>query len=132
MSWRERLLLALAIVGFVVPNTMVALFAIRHGLTLDGYFRHWGESLPAAQLALDLIIAFVAFALWAAWEGQRLRMRSWFVPIPASLLVGLCFALPLFLLLRERAVRRRATGRQAESRGAQLSKQCPRSASPPA
>jgi hypothetical protein len=29
-------------------------------------------------------------------------MRSWWVPVPASLLVGLCFAVPLFLLLRER------------------------------
>jgi hypothetical protein len=35
---------------------------------------HWGESLPATQLALDLIIAFVAIALWAAWEGRALRM----------------------------------------------------------
>lgn len=108
MNRRERTLLALTIVGFVVPNMMIALFAVRHGLTFDGYFRHWGESLPAIQLALDVGIAFVAFALWAAWEGQRLKMPSWWVPVPASLLVGLCFALPLFLLLRERAIRKRA------------------------
>jgi hypothetical protein len=31
-------------------------------------------------------------------------MRSWWLPVPASLLVGLCFALPLFLLLRERTI----------------------------
>lgn len=104
MNWRERTLLVLTIIGFVVPNAMVTLFAVRHGLSLDGYFRHWGESLPATQLALDLSIAFVASALWAAWEGRRLRMRSWWVPVPASLLVGLCFAVPLFLLLRERAI----------------------------
>lgn len=108
MNWRERTLLALAIVGFVVSSTMTALFVVRHSLTLDGYFRHWGESLPATQLALDLGIAFVAFALWAAWEGRRLAMRSWWIPVPASILVGLCFALPLFLLLRERALRKRA------------------------
>ena len=104
MNWRERTLLALTIVGFVVPNAMIAVYGVRHGLSLDGYFGHWGESLPATQLALDLGIAFVAFALWAAWDGKRLGMRSWWVPIPASLLVGLCFGLPLYLLLRERAV----------------------------
>src|SRR4051794_8885266 len=107
MTWRERALLALTIVGFVVPNTMVAVFFADHGLDLGGYFRHWRESLPAAQLAADLGIAFVAFALWSAWEGRRVGMRSWWLPIPASLLVGLCFAVPLFLLLRERAVRAR-------------------------
>jgi hypothetical protein len=107
MNWRERTLLALAVVGFVVPNTMIALFVVRHGFTFDGYFRHWGESLPASQLALDVSIAFVSFALWSVWEGLRLEMRSWWIAIPASLLVGLCFGLPLFLLLRERAVRKR-------------------------
>jgi hypothetical protein len=104
MNWREGTMLALVIVGFVVPNAIVALFAVRHGLSLDGYLQPWGGSLPATQLVLDLSIAFVAFALWAAWEGKRLRMRSWWLPIPASLLVGLCFAVPLFLLLRERAI----------------------------
>jgi putative Ca2+/H+ antiporter (TMEM165/GDT1 family) len=107
MSSRERVLLALALVGFLVPNTMVVVFAVDRGLNVGGYFGHWTESLPAAQLAADLGIAFVAFALWSAWEGRRLGMSSWWVPIPASALVGLCFAVPLFLLLRERAVRRR-------------------------
>lgn len=111
MNWRERILLALATLGFVVPTAMVAMFAARHGLTVEGYLRHWGESLPATQLAIDLGISFVAFALWAAWEGRRLGMRSWWVPVPASFLVGLCFAIPLFLLLRERALHKRPTAR---------------------
>jgi hypothetical protein len=118
MNWRERTLLALAIVGFVVPNTMITLFAVRHGLSFDGYIQNWGDSLPATQLALDVSIAFVAFAFWAAWEGRRLGMRSWWVPIPASLLVGLCFGLPLFLLLRERAVHKQPPLRQTERREA--------------
>jgi hypothetical protein len=107
MTWRERALLALTIVGFLVPNTMLTLFVIEDGPDLSAYFSHWGESLPAAQLAADVSIAFAAFALWAAWEGRRIGMRAWWLPIPASALVGLCFALPLFLLLRERAVRER-------------------------
>jgi Terpene cyclase DEP1 len=107
LTSRARALLALAIVGFLAPNTMVIAFVIEHGLDVSGYFNHWGESLPAAQLAADVSIAFLAFALWSAWEGRGNGMRTWWLPIPASLLVGLCFALPLFLLLRERAVRER-------------------------
>jgi hypothetical protein len=105
---RERTLLVLTIVGFLVPSTMIALFSVRHGIGLDGLV-HWGLSPLATLLALDLSIAFVAFALWAAWEGKRLEMSLWWVPVPASIFVGLCFAIPLFLLLRERAVRERAT-----------------------
>ena len=105
MTSRERALLALTIVGFLVPNTMVIAFVVEHGLDVSGYVSHWGESLPAAQLAADVSIAFLAFALWAAWEGRRIGMHTWWLPIPASALVGLCFSLPLFLLLRERALR---------------------------
>jgi hypothetical protein len=106
-SSRERVLLALTVVGFLVPNTMAIVYLADHGLDLGGYFGAWFDSLPAAQLAADLAIAFVAFALWSVWEGRRLGMRHWWIVIPASLLVGLCFALPLFLLLRERLVRER-------------------------
>jgi hypothetical protein len=125
MNWRERTLLALAIVGFVAPNTMIAVYLIDHGGDLGAYFEAWTASLPAAQLAADVSIAFVAFALWAAREGRRLGMRSWWVPIPASMLVGLCFALPLFLLLRQRAVRRRLTPLRAQGREPQLPKAMP-------
>jgi hypothetical protein len=104
MSSRQRVLLALTILGFLVPNTMVVAYLVDSGGDVGGYLDHWFESLPAAQLLADLVIAFVAFGLWAAWEGRRLGMRTWWVPIPASLLVGLCFGLPLFLLLRERAI----------------------------
>ncbi len=102
MNARERLLLGLAVVGFVVPNTMVGIFVAQHGPGLGTYFTHWDESLPAAQLAADVSLAFVTFALWALWEGRRLGIRGWVV-IPASLLVGVCFSVPLFLLMRERA-----------------------------
>ncbi|HET8566665.1 MAG TPA: DUF2834 domain-containing protein [Solirubrobacterales bacterium] len=121
MNWRERALLILTVVGFLVPITMITLFFGHHGFTIAGAFRHWGEAPLATLVALDLSISFVAFALWAAWEGKRLEMRSWWVPVPAAIFVGLCFALPLFLLLRERTLRRRAgislqlSGRPASS-----------------
>jgi hypothetical protein len=110
MTARERALLALTIVGFLVPNAMVAIFLVDHGGDVGGYFDEWVESLPAAQLAADLVIAATAFILWAAWEGRRMGMRSWWWPVPASLLVGLCFALPLFLFLHERAGGRPRSG----------------------
>ena len=52
---------------------------------------------PSTQLLLDLVIAALAFFVWAAVEGPRARIRRWWLCIPATLLVGLCFGLPLFL-----------------------------------
>lgn len=105
MNARERLLLVLTVVGFVVPNVCVGLFLADEGLDLGGYFSLWTASTPSTQLLLDLAIVAVAFFAWAAWEGPRAGVRRWWLCIPASLLVGLCFGFPLFLLMRERALR---------------------------
>jgi len=102
MLTREKLLLLLTAVGFLVPNAMVIVFLAEHGLDAGRYLGDLVETLPSAQLTADLTIAFVAFVAWAAWDGPRSGVRRWWVTIPASLLVGLCFALPLYLLLRER------------------------------
>jgi hypothetical protein len=103
---KERLLLALTVVGFVVPNLCLGIFFAAEGFDLGGYFSLWTASTPSTQLLLDLTIAALAFFVWAAVEGPRARIRRWWVCIPATLLVGLCFGLPLFLLMRERALGR--------------------------
>ena len=100
----ERLLLALTVAGLVVPNVCLVLFFAEDGFDTASYFSLWTASIPSTQLLVDLAIASLAFFAWAAVEGPRAGIRRWWVCIPATLLVGLCFGLPLFLLMRERAL----------------------------
>ncbi len=102
---RERLLLFIVIAGFVVPNAFVVAFFVDEGFELGSYFSLWTASIPSTQLLVDLVIASLAFFVWAAVEGPRSGIERWWVCIPATLLVGLCFGLPLFLWMRERALR---------------------------
>jgi hypothetical protein len=104
MFTRIRLLELLALVGFLAPNTMVVVFFAEHGFDLGRYFGDWWATLPSAQLLVDLVICSVAFIGWSAWDGPREGVRAWWVTIPATLLVGICFAVPLYLLLRERTL----------------------------
>ena len=101
----ERLLLVLTVIGFIVPNVLLGIYIADEGLDISEYFTLWTDSTPATQLTLDLGIAGLAFFVWAALEGPRSQVRRWWVVYPASLLVGLCFGLPLFLWMRERAIR---------------------------
>jgi hypothetical protein len=98
-----RLLALLVFVGFIVPTTMVVVFFAEHGLDLGRYLENWFATLPSAQLVADLGISCLAFIGWCAWDGPRMGVRNWWVTIPATVLVGICFAIPLYLLLRERA-----------------------------
>ena len=104
-SRTERLLLALTVVGFIVPNAFVVAYLSTEGFDIGGYFSLWTASLPATQLLVDLVIATLALFVWAAVEGPRKQIERWWLCIPATLCVGLCFGLPLFLLMRERALR---------------------------
>jgi hypothetical protein len=111
MSRRQWILLVFSIIGFFRANTMLISFFVNHGsLDFGAYFKRWFETLPAAQITGDIGLAFMAFSLWAAWEGRRLGMRSWWMPVPASLAIGLCFSLPLFPFLRDRKLNGELTG----------------------
>jgi hypothetical protein len=101
---KERLLWVLTVLGFVVPNVCLVIFFADEGFDLSGYFSLWTASTPSTQLLLDLSIAALAFLVWAAVEGPRAKVKRWWICIPATFLVGLCFGLPLFLLMRERAL----------------------------
>lgn len=98
-----RWLLVATIVGFVVPNAMVIAFVVTEGGAPGDYLGAWVDSLPSTQLLVDLAICSAAFIGWSAVDGRRLGVR-WWITIPATFLVGLCFAIPLYLLVRECAV----------------------------
>lgn len=102
MTTRAKLLLLLTVIGFVVPNAMVGIFLADHGGDVGLYFENWFETLPSSQLVADLVIAFLAFVVWVSRDGPRSGVERWWVVIPASLLVGVCFAIPLYLYMRER------------------------------
>jgi hypothetical protein len=104
MLTRERFLLLVTVLGFVVPNTMVVIFIAEHGVDIGHYLGDWFETLPAAQIAADLAICCLAFLAWASWDGPRSGVERWWWTLPATFLVGLCFAIPLYLLMRERRV----------------------------
>lgn len=100
---RDRALVLLTAIGFLVPNAMVAAFIVQHGVDASRYLGDWIGTLPAAQLTADLAICCAAFLGWASWDGPRSGVRRWWLALPATALVGLCFAIPLYLLQRERA-----------------------------
>src|SRR3954469_16750013 len=88
-------------IGFVVPNVMLAIYFSRDDSTTSHYFHDWFGTVPASQISLDLAIAGVTFLVWCFWEARRLGLKLWWLVIPSTLLVGFCLAVPLFLYLRE-------------------------------
>jgi hypothetical protein len=104
---RIAILLLLTVIGFVAPNSFVYRYFKANGVSAESarsYFAHWVDSVPAQQLTADLGITTGTFWLWSCWDARQRGVRGWWTVIPATSTVGICFAVPLYLLLREIAV----------------------------
>jgi hypothetical protein len=60
----------------------------------------WANPIAAATL-VDFSISCLVFWPLLFIESKRLGIRYWWAFIPANLIIGLSFALPAFLYLRE-------------------------------
>ena len=61
----------------------------------------WSSPIAAATLT-DFMISCLVFWPFVFAESRRLGSRHWWLFIFANILIGLSFALPAFLYLRER------------------------------
>ena len=105
MSGLRITYLALAVIGAVWPMTHFLAYLAGDGGSLPGMVALWTANDAVTGLSLDLLISGTALAVWCVAE-TRVR-KNWIalVAIPATLLVGVSFGLPLYLFLRTRPVR---------------------------
>lgn len=61
----------------------------------------WGNPIAAATLT-DFTISCLVFWPFLVTESRKLAIRHWWLFIVANIFIGLSFALPAFLYIRER------------------------------
>lgn len=106
---------ALAIVFFALSGVgLVGTWAFNIRFFAGGgtdYLGGWFANDAGSSAAVDLLVMAAAGSILMLVEGARLGWSKWvWVLVPLSLLIAVAFTFPLFLGLRELALRRRATG----------------------
>jgi hypothetical protein len=73
----------------------------QHGLDFPLFFHQLFANRIGAFFGIDIIVS--SFVLWVfvLFEGRRIGLRHLWLPISASLVVGVSLGLPLFLYLRQ-------------------------------
>lgn len=110
---RDRGHLALAVAWFTLSFAgLVGTWAFNIAFFLDpqglGYLEGWFANPASSSAAVDVIVVAVAACLLILVEGARLGWARWvWVLVPLSFAIAIAFTLPLFLGLRELALRRR-------------------------
>jgi hypothetical protein len=97
----KNLYLALSVAGIVVPYSQFVPFVREHGLDLGLFIDQLFATRVSAFFALDVIVSAVVLWTFVVVEGPRRGVKRLWMPIAASLVVGVSLALPLFLYLRE-------------------------------
>ena len=97
----RHLYLLLCILGLLLPYWQFVPWAVAHGLNMPLFVQDLFANRISGFFGLDVLVSAVVLCVFVLTEGQRLGMRSRWLPILATLLVGVSLGLPLFLYLRE-------------------------------
>ena len=94
-----------AIAGVIFTMYFNVQFIIEHnGFSLATFINENYVNNASASISNDLLVVVVAFLVWSFVESRRLSMSNWWVYVVLTFGVAIAFALPLFLLNRERRI----------------------------
>ncbi|MBL8061751.1 MAG: DUF2834 domain-containing protein [Anaerolineales bacterium] len=99
---KKTIYLILTVIGFILPYYFVFKFYTASEMTASAALAQLVATDWGALFVADLTIS--VFAAWTFFynEAKRLNMKYWWAYLIATMMVGLSFALPLFLYFRER------------------------------
>ena len=101
MRLRHRYL-GLCIIGAILPYSQLIPWIATHGLDFTLFFQELFSTRISGFFAMDVIVSAVVLVIFILSEGRRLDLSLLWLPILATLLVGVSLGFPLFLYLRQR------------------------------
>ena len=91
----------MSILGILLPFSQFIPWILANGLNIQLLIAEASSNTIGAFAWLDVIVSAIVLLAFIFFEGSRLQMRYWWLPIVGTLTVGVSFGLPLFLLLRQ-------------------------------
>jgi hypothetical protein len=89
------------IIGALLPLSQFVPWVAAHGLALPFMLQLAFGNAIAAFAWLDVLISAAVLLVFIWTEGRRLSLKGLWLPTLGLCLVGVSFALPLFLWMRE-------------------------------
>ncbi len=100
---RKNLYLFLCVIGFAVPYSQFVPWLVHNGLDLRLFVAQMFANRISSFFVADVLVSAAVLVVFMGQESRRLKIAHRGFAIAGLCLVGVSFALPLFLYLRERA-----------------------------
>lgn len=101
--------LVLCVPGILVPYAFLIGFLGVPDPTVSLFFTSIFANHVSSAVAGDLLVSGFVFFVFIFSEGSRLNMKNLWLFVPATLLAGLSFGLPLFLYFRAKRLEQTAS-----------------------
>ena len=94
--------LGLCVLGIILPYWQLIPWLTQHGLHLRLLFGELFASRVGAFFGVDVVVSAIVLFIFIFAEGARCAIKQLWLPLLATLLMGVSFGLPLFLYQRQR------------------------------
>ncbi len=101
MKMRTGYMILLCIAGFVLPYSQFIPWVLAHGFDVRLFVQELLSNRIGGFFGMDVIVSAFVLVPFIVAEGRRLHMNTLWAPVVGTLLVGVSFGFPLFLLMRE-------------------------------
>jgi hypothetical protein len=99
---KKNTYLILAIIGFIAPYYFFLQLSGENGFDIPALIQPLFANNLLRGVAMDFMVSVIVFWVYVFAEANKLQMKNPWLYLLATLLVGMSFALPLFLYFRER------------------------------
>lgn len=97
----------MCVLGTVLPYSALVAWGVENGgLDLTAMTAEIMRSRLSTFAWLDVLVSGAVLIWFMLHEGRRLSLSGLWMPVAGTCLVGVSLGLPLFLLMRERELRR--------------------------
>lgn len=97
----KRTYAVFAVLGALLPLSAILPWLVANGLAPSRFVDELFANRVSSFFALDVVVSAFVVIAFALFESRSGRLRRPWIPVLATLLVGVSFGLPLLLLLRE-------------------------------
>jgi hypothetical protein len=101
---RKLMYLLLCVLGIALPYSQFIPWTVQNGLHMKYFVQQLFANRVGGFFGLDVLVSAIVLFYFVNQEGKRLHMRALWVPVVATVAVGVSLGLPLFLYMREFAL----------------------------
>lgn len=96
--------LGLCLLGAILPLSQFLPWLSVHGLDLPLFLSELFSTRIGAFFGMDVLVSALVLFVFITVEGRRLGIRHRWLPVLATVAVGVSLGLPLFLYMRQNAL----------------------------